>query len=84
MNQANELDVLRQVYGAGIHLYHQGVMYEGWFLVPIDWGEKAYTVSCFDPNGNQNLEWHHYSNVGVAIRAGQELVNQIINRIAVY
>ncbi|GAB4338047.1 MAG: hypothetical protein OHK0047_28110 [Leptolyngbyaceae cyanobacterium] len=51
MNQANELDVLRQVYGAGIHLYHQGVMYEGWFLVPIDWGGKSTQFPVLIPAG---------------------------------
>jgi hypothetical protein len=82
MKQANDLDSLQRVYGSGIHLYYQGVMYEGWFLVPIDWGKSSYTVCCFDPRGNEYLEWNHHSSIEKALQAGQELANQIISRVA--
>lgn len=77
----NQIKSLRGLYGKGIHLYNQGIMYQGWFLVPVDWGNNNYTISCFSPGGTQYLDWCNYQNLESAFIAGRELVEEIITRL---
>jgi len=75
---ANQLETLRYFYGKGIHLYSQAVIYQQWFLIPIDWGNGFYTVCCFDPSGCQSNHWQNSTSIEDAIASGRELADRII------
>ncbi|KOP24342.1 hypothetical protein AMR41_21685 [Hapalosiphon sp. MRB220] len=77
----NKINSLRGFYGKGIHLYTQGITYQGWFLVPVDWGNNNYTISCFCPSGTQYLDWRYYQSIEEAFAAGRELAEEIITRL---
>lgn len=65
---------LNRIPKGGIHLYTLGVLSEGWWIVPVDWGGESYTVSCFDPRGTNYPKWQHYPNPEKAIAAGKIFV----------
>lgn len=82
MTQDNNATVLRRMYGGGIHLYASGILYEYWWIVPVDWGNSSYTVSCFDPRGTRHPDWQHHPTMEEAIATGKELViRQLDNQI---
>lgn len=74
MTQNTDLTFLKCIYGGGIHLYTSGVLHEGWWIVPVDWGGGSYTVSCFDPRGTSYPDWQHYSSIEKAIAAGEKFI----------
>ena len=76
-----EVNFLRGFYGKGIHLYTQGIVYQGWFLVPVDWGNSNYTISCFCPSGTQYIDWCYYQSIEEAFAAGRKLAEEIITRL---
>lgn len=78
MTQSTDSGLLKRMYGSGIHLYTSGVLHEGWWIVPVDWGGGSYTVSCFDPRGTRYPDWHHYPTIEKAIAAGHEFIDQQI------
>jgi hypothetical protein len=80
----NEINYLRGFYGKGIHLYQQGTVYQGWFIVPVDWGKDNYSISCFCPSGTQYLDWHYYQSIEEAFAAGRQLAEQIITRLTYF
>ncbi len=65
----------------GIHLYQQGVIYGNWLIVPVLWEPISYTVLCLDSHANQYLHWKHYSTIELAIFAGKDLANEIIDSL---
>lgn len=82
MTQNIDLTLLKHMYGSGIHLYISGVIHEGWWIVPVDWGRSSYTISCFDPRGTRHPNWTHHPSVEKAIAAGKELVDQQITELS--
>ncbi len=78
MTQITDLGLLERMYGSGIHLYTAGVLHEGWWIVPVDWGGGSYTVSYFDPRGTRYPNWQNYPSIAKAIAAGHEFVNHKI------
>lgn len=78
MTQSTDSGLLKRMYGSGIHLYTSGVLHEGWWIVPVDWGGGSYTVSCFDPRGTRYPNWQHYPSIAKAIAAGHEFIDQQI------
>ncbi|MGA9379508.1 MAG: hypothetical protein WBV73_12135 [Phormidium sp.] len=81
MNQTDDINSLRRFYGQGIHLYTQGLIYQGWLLIPVDWGENSYTISCLSPSGTQYIEWYNYRSLEDAIAAGRDLVESLIKEM---
>jgi hypothetical protein len=76
-----KINVLRSFYGKGIHLYTQAIVYQGWLLVPVDWGNENYTISCFCPGGTQYIDWHHYHNLDDVFVSGRKLTEEIIRQL---
>ncbi len=74
----DEINSLRGFYGKGVHLYAQGIKYQGWFLVPVDWGNSNYTICCFNPSGTQYLDWHYYQSIEESFVGGRDLAEEII------
>ena len=72
---------LQHFYGKGIHLYEQGVTYEGWFIVPFAF-EQSYTTSCFCPKGKRYISWSQYRSSDEAIAAGRLFVLNRVQEIA--
>lgn len=80
MPQEINLTLNKQPYGNGVHLYKSGIIHEGWWIVPVDWGAESYTVSCFDLRGARYHNWHHYPSIEKAIAAGAKLVKSQISK----
>ena len=81
IDSTDEINYLIRFYGRGIHLYTQGKMYRGWFIVPVVWDKNLYTVSCFSPNGSQDIEWRKYHSLEDAVTAGRELVERLLTEM---
>jgi hypothetical protein len=82
MTQNTDSTLLKQTYGGGIHLYSNGILHEGWWIVPVDWDGGSYTISCFDPRGTRYPNWNHYPSIENATAAGKEFVVQKITELS--
>lgn len=76
MNKTDKPDSIRRVYGKRIHLYGRGMLHHGWFLIPVDWGNNSYTITCLSPYGTYYVDLHHYPSTEEAKTAGRALVEQ--------